>query len=149
MAPGPRPSVSPIAWRGHGVVAGDHAHVDAGAERGVDRGLGLGPQRVDHPDHAHEGEVAGSATSDRRHGVELAVVDEPGGEGQHPEPLLAHALVGRLDVDRGLGDRNLRAAHGPPAWLQRASTTSGAPLTSCHVARAVHELARWKVAMNL
>ena len=40
--------------RGDRVVAGDHADVDAGAERRLDGRLRLGAQRVDDPDHADE-----------------------------------------------------------------------------------------------
>jgi hypothetical protein len=38
---------------------------------------------------------------------------------------------------------------GPPAWVQRASTTSGAPLTSSMTRSIPSTEYRWKVAMNL
>ena len=38
---------------------------------------------------------------------------------------------------------------GPPAWLQRAMTTSGAPLTSSMTCSAPSSVTRWNVAMNL
>ena len=64
------------------MIAGDHPHVDAGAERDLDRVLGLGPQRVDDADHRHEREVLGE-----RHRIvgdrsQVSVVDEPDSERQ-------------------------------------------------------------------
>ena len=44
-------------------------------------------------------------------GRELVVVDEPGRERQHPQALLAHPGVGRVDVGARVADRDLRAAH--------------------------------------
>ena len=47
----------------------------------------------------------------RRHRVELVVLDEPRRERQDPQPLLAHPLVGGVDVGPRVGDRDVRLAH--------------------------------------
>ena len=45
---------------GHGVVAGDHAHLDAGAVALGDGFLGLGARRVDDAHHGQQGQVVAS-----------------------------------------------------------------------------------------
>jgi len=55
------------------------------------------------------------------------------------------ASVAPLAPDIGTWD----PPSGPRAWLQRASTTSGAPLTSSIRCSAPSTVTRWNVAMNL
>ena len=52
--PGPELELVGDRAGGDGVVAGDHAHVDAGVERDAHGVLRLGPQRVDDPDQRDE-----------------------------------------------------------------------------------------------
>ena len=86
-----------------------------------------------------------------RHRAELVVLDEAGGEREHAQALLAHPLVGRVDARRAprrSGPASRSSAR--PTMVQRASTTSGPPLTSWIDALAARRrVTRWKVAMNL
>ena len=103
---------------GDGVVAGDHADVDAGAQRHLHGVPGLGAQRVDHAHHADEAEVGRQRHRVVGHGLQLVVLDEAGREGEHPQALLGQPLVGGVDVGPGLLDRHLRVGHraaGPAA----------------------------------
>ena len=47
----------PDGGRRHGVVAGDHAHLDAGAVALGDGVLGLGARRIDDADHGQQGQI--------------------------------------------------------------------------------------------
>ena len=90
---------------GHGVVAGDHPHVDPGAERDADRVLGLGAERVHDPDQRHEDEIGdrGHRVGERR--GHRRVVQVPGGEREHPQPAFGQLAVGGQDLVAHGGDR--------------------------------------------
>ena len=81
------------------------------------------------PDHADERQVLGERHRVVGHRRQLVVLDEPGGEREHPQALLAHPLVRGVDVRRAPASiGTCEPLSGPPDWLQRASTTSGAAL---------------------
>jgi hypothetical protein len=84
----PEPELVGDRAGGHGVVAGDHPHVDPGVEGDAHRVLGLGAERIHDPDERDEDEIG-----DRGHRVGLRrrhrrVVEITGGEREHPEPAL-------------------------------------------------------------
>ena len=137
----PRPEAEGLADRlgRDRVVAGDHAHVDAGAEGGVHGVLRLGAQRVDDARHAHEGEALGQRHRVLGHRRQLVVIDEPGGEGEHPQALLAHPLVGGVDAGAGVGDRHLGAAERPTRVAAAREHDVGRALDQLdHALRPVH-----------
>ena len=150
IAPGPSPSSSPMAFGGDRVVAGDHAHVDAGAERGVDRVLGLGAQRVDDADHADEVEVLRE-----RHRIASASrrARRPRRTGPRTRaragPARPCARWRRRCRAAASAIGTCVSLSGPPERAHRASTTSGPPLTSWTTRSRPPSVARWKVAMNL
>ena len=74
------------------------------------------------------------------------VLDEAGGEGEHPQALLAHALVRGVDAGAGLLDRHLRAAHRPSRLCAAREHDVGAALDQLdHPLRPVHRIrgGRW------
>ena len=95
--------------RRDGVVAGDHAHVDAGRQGRGHGVLGLGPERVDDADEGGERQLAHLGPRvglDRR---ELADGDPPDGEAEHPQPVLRQGPVGVEERLAGGLDRDLLA----------------------------------------
>ena len=94
---------------GDGMVARDHADVDAGAERHVDGVLRLGAERVDDADQRDEDEVVHGRhriVDRRRHRL---IVEIASGEREHAQPLLGQLLVGVQDLLADLVDRDLPA----------------------------------------
>ena len=95
---------------GHGVVAGDHADVDAGVERGPDRLLRLGAERVDDADQRDQHEVA-----DRRHRVRARPSASPASSRSRTanartrRPFSGQLLVGGEQLVAHVGDRHLLA----------------------------------------
>ena len=102
------PSSWPIARGGHGVVAGDHAHLDAGTVALLDGHLRLGAGRVDDADHRQQGEVA-DVVEVRRGRVERRRVEVAAGHHHHALAPSGHPVVlvecqtMALVVDRGRG----------------------------------------------
>jgi hypothetical protein len=106
---GPEPKLVGDRPRGHRVVAGDHPHIDPGAQRRTDGLLGLGPQRVHDPDKRDEDQVRDGGhrvDQGRRH---RRVVQVPCGEREHPEPALRQLAVGGEDLGAHGVDRDLSA----------------------------------------
>jgi len=89
------------------VVAGDHSDVDASPERGLHRRLGLGAQRIDDADDADEGQVLGQRHRVVLHRRLVALGQDLRRERQHPEALLAHSFVGRINVRTRVRDGHL------------------------------------------
>jgi hypothetical protein len=56
-----QPHVLGNGLRGFLSVAGDHDHMNAGVLGGFDRSVGGLAQFVAHPEHAHQGQIGGSA----------------------------------------------------------------------------------------
>ena len=148
IAPGPRPERLADRVGGHRVVAGDHADVDAGLQRDLDGHLRRRPQRVDDADEPDEAQLLGSDIGSASW-PSLVVGDEPRGEGEDAQALLPHPRVLRLDLRRHAPPGDACRSSGPPASVQRASTTSGPPLTSSTTRDAPSTSILWNVAMNL
>ena len=136
---------------GHRVVAGDHAHLDAGAVALLDGRLRLGPRRVDDADHGEQGEV-------------VDVVEVQGGCGSN----VAGSKSRRATTITRSPDDAIRSfsssarrmalvvdrASTSPSGVQkepaRAMSTSGAPLTKQRMTSwPCASVIRWNVAMNL
>ena len=146
----PEPERLADRLRGDGVVAGDHADVDAGAERRLDGGLRLGAQRVDDPHHADERQVVRRATSGRRSSPGARRPRRSGPRRRAPAgPSRPCARSRRRCPARASSIGTCEPLSGPPDAVQRASTTSGPPLTSwmtrstpstAHAVEGGHEL---------
>ena len=148
IAPGPEPERLADRLGGDGVVAGDHAHVDARRRApSATAAFAVGAQRVDDPDHADEREVVRERHRVGGHRVELVVVDEAGREGEHAQALLAHALVRRVDARRA--PRSIGTCEpliGPPDEAAARQHDVGAALDQLdHALVAVHRVrgGRW------
>ena len=114
------------------MVAGDHPHVHPGTERGVDRVLGRGAQRVHDPDQRHHDEIGdrGHRVGQRRghrRGVQVA-----GGEREYPQSAFGQLAVGGHDLLPHGGDRHDLAVP------QRVSA-----VLEDHVRRALHAGEVW------
>ena len=94
---------------GDRVVAGDHAHVDAGGQGAGDGVLRLGAQRVDDADQRHEQQVVHGAHRVADRGGHRVGVEVTHGERQHPQALLGQPLVRREQVVAPFVDRHLLA----------------------------------------
>ena len=112
-----------------GVVARDHADVDAGVQGGDDRRLRLGPQRVDDPDERHEDQLAdlrlriGLDGRGRRRAAAGTPAPAPAGPCSE-RPRLASSSSWRTRR------RSSTSSPCQSAWALRSRTTSGAPLTT-------------------
>ena len=150
IAPGPSPRRLTDGVGGDGVVAGDHADVDAGAEGDVHGVLGLGAQRVDDADHPDEVEVmrhrhrvGGHRLRVRRRSTNRAAKART----RRPcSPI--RALAASMSA-RASAIGTCTPLSGPPERAQRARTTSGPPLTNSMTRSRPSTWTRWKVAMNL
>ena len=135
---------------GHRVVAGDHAHLDAGAVALLDGRLRLGTGRIDDADHRQQREVV-DVVEVRRGRVERGRDRSRGG--RRPSPARPDAAMRSFSSSADDGARRR-----PGSWRRRASrtsparsrSTSGAPLTKQRMtSRPWRSVIRWNVAMNL
>ena len=105
IAPGPSPSVSPMAWA---VTAWSpvimRTSMPAPSATST-ASFASGRSGSMMPTIADEAEVAGERHRVLRTARQVGVVDQAGGERQHAQALAAHLLVGRLDAGTLLVDR--------------------------------------------
>ena len=107
--PGPELELVGDRPGGDGVIAGDHAHVDAGVERDAHRVLRLGAQRVDDPDQRDQHQIGDRGHRVGARGRHRGVVEIADRERQHPQALLRQLLVGGEELVAHVGDRHLLA----------------------------------------
>ena len=98
--------------RGHRVVAGDHADLDAGLQGDLDGHLGGGPQRVDDADQADEHELLDVGHRVGDEGGLVGRREEPRREGERAQTLLGEPLHLRLDVGAHVLQRDGLAGTG-------------------------------------
>ena len=140
IAPGPSPSVSPIAWAVTAwspVIMRTSMPAPSAVCTAAFASARSGSMIPTMPtnDRSWVSDIGSSAIA-----CELAVVDEPGGERQHPQTLLAHPLVRR--VDARLGPRSIGTCEplsGPPDSAAACQHHVGAALDQLdHALGAVH-----------
>ena len=125
--------LSPDCGCRHGVVTGDHPHLDARLARNAHRLDGFGAQRIDDADQSHEREVFGKG---HRVGLRRSLL--PGevshGDREDPQPVatelgvrLQDAVFRVRDRDDAVGGDNVRAAvdHDIRAALHRRQERFG------------------------
>ena len=96
--------------RGDGVVAGDHAHVDAGVERDVaPRRFASARSGSMIPTSATSTRSSTAAMGSARAAAIARVVEVADGERQDAQALLRQLLVGGEELVADVGDRDLRA----------------------------------------
>ena len=152
IAPGPSPSVSPIACA---VTAWSPVimRTSMPAPSAVcDGALRLGAQRVDDPDHADE--RRGRWSSDIGSAAiapSSSSLDEAGGEREHAQALARPSASFAASMPGArLVDRHLRAAQRPAGRRAAREHDVGAALDELdHALAARRASTRWKVAMNL
>ena len=123
--------------RGHGVVAGDHAHLDAGAVALGDGVFGLGARRIDDADHGHQRQV-GDQLDQVGLGVEGCRVEVAAGHHHHTFARGCHTIV--------LGDRQIAGlvGHGRVRSFRHPEVAAA---VDQHVGRALDEGSHHRLAL--
>ena len=125
--------------RGDGVVAGDHAHLDAGALAFGDGDTRLGPRRVDDADHRQQREVV-DQTEQVAAAVEGLRVEVAAGDHHDALAGLRHALVlVEREVAVLVGDRDALGVRHPDVGAARDED----------VGRALDEAAHDRLALRV
>ena len=122
------PSSWAIGSGGDGVVAGDHAHPDAGALGLGDGLLGLGTRRIDLADQRRQLEVLHQGHQVGR-GIEGGGIELALGKGEHAQALAGDALVLGQSPSRAFVGEGALWPPGMRPYVDRSRITSGAPFT--------------------